>query len=205
MSCVNDALAFASTVLASWDNLSCLDWDHASFIQNSHLSVATAFKALHYHSIWIATVLKPDTERGGEIYRHTLNYVKIHTLLLHDVILLSCKMRYSLKIPSVYSSSLLPEDKMGYGQPWALRFLRIIASLASLHSHIFLCSELEELPVRAWGLDEQLWQWVLWGVFLPQVSKDTPASNWDSWKGCFEIVNLDSIGNMLCALSPMPA
>lgn len=48
MSCVNDALAFTSTVLESWDKLGCLD---VSFIQNSHLSVATAFKALHYHSI----------------------------------------------------------------------------------------------------------------------------------------------------------
>lgn len=104
---------------------------------------------------------KPDTARGGEVYRHILNDVKIHTLLFHDVILLACKMRYSLKIPSVYSSLLLPEDKMGYGQPRALWFLRIIASLASLHSHISLCSELEKLPVPGWGLDERLWQWVL--------------------------------------------
>lgn len=159
MSCVNDASAFAGTVMESGDRLSCLDWDHVSFIQNSHLSVATTFKALHYHSIWIAAVPKPDSAGGGEVDRHTLRDVKIHTLLLHDVILLSCKMRYSLKTPSFYSSLLLPEDKVGYGQPWALWFLRIIAPLASLHSHTSLCSELEELSVPAWGLDKQLWQW----------------------------------------------
>lgn len=204
MSCVNDAFAFASTVLESWDKLGCLDWDHVSFIQKLHLSVAIAFKALHCHNIWIAGVPKPDTARGGEVYRHILNDVKIHTLLFHDVILLSCKMRYNLKIPSVYSSLLLPEDKMGYGHPWASWFLRIIASLASLHSHISLCSELEELPAPGWGLDEWLWQWVLWGIFLPWVNRNSPAGSWDGWKGCFEIVSLASIGNVLCGLRPMP-
>lgn len=112
-------------------------------------------------------------------------------------------MRYSLKIPSVYSSLLLPEDKMGYGQPWASWFLRIIASLTSLHSHISLCSDLEKLPVPGWGLDERLWQWVLWGIFLPWVSRNSPAGSWDGWKDYFEIVSLASIGNVLRSLRPM--
>lgn len=96
---------------------------------------------------------KPDTARGGDIYHRALKDVKIHGLLFHYVILLSCKMSYSLKAPSVYSPLLLPEDRMGIGEPRASWFPRIIASLASLHSRTSLCSELEELPVRGWGLD----------------------------------------------------
>lgn len=57
---------------------------------------------------------KPDTAKGGDVFHHIVNDVKIHALLFHDVILLSCKMSYSLKVPSVYSPLLRAEDKMGF-------------------------------------------------------------------------------------------
>jgi len=65
----------------------------------------------------MASVPKPGTARGDEVYCHILNDVKIHILLFHDVILLSCKMSYSLKVPSVYSPLLLAEDEMGLEEP----------------------------------------------------------------------------------------
>lgn len=166
--------------------------------------MAIASNVLHYRSIWIVSVQKPDTARGGDVYHHIPNNVKIHALLLHDVILLSCKMSYSSKVPSVYSPLLLPEDKMGFGEPRALWFLRIISSLSGLHGRISLCSELEELPAHGRGLDERLSRWVQRGVPLLWVSRDSPTGSWGGWKCHFETVSLASIGSALRGRKPMP-
>lgn len=94
---------------------------------------------------------KRDTARGGDVHHCVPNKVKINALPFYDVILLSCKMSYSLKVPYLHSPLLLPEDN--------LRFWRAISIVVS-ENHCFaqgiLCScislledrsELEGLPV----------------------------------------------------------
>lgn len=56
---------------------------------------------------------KPDTAKGGDVCHDIVNDVKIYALLFHDVILLSCKMNYSLKVPSVTHLCCVQKIKSG--------------------------------------------------------------------------------------------